>query len=161
MSVEYGGMGGDNPQDDMPVHVQIRTNHGIKWIPQRMLGAGKARVGPIRQRHYPQEVGWGLEQTQAANAHLGGGTYSMYEGNDMWESGGVYSAQQPYATARVQAAAQQDRGGYGYGKGGYSGGNGKYQGGKGGYKGKGKGEGKGEGKGYGTPGPGAYGGCFR
>ena len=101
-----------------------------------------------------------MEQAQAASAYHGGGAYATYEfegqGFKFWESGGVYSAQQPYATAHVQAAAQQDRGGYG--KGGYSGGKGKCQGGKGGYKGKGKGEGKG---GYGTPGSGAYGGCFR
>ena len=96
----------------------------------------------------------------------------MYEGDAVWESGGIYSAQQPYETAHVPV--HQDRGGYGYGKGGYAGGAGGkggyaggkgkyqgYQGGRGGHKGKGKAEGKGEGKGYGTPGSGTYGGCFR
>ena len=64
MAVEYGGMADERPHEE--VHVQIRTNHGIRWIPQRMLGAGKARVGPTQQRRYPQETGWGLEQPQAA-----------------------------------------------------------------------------------------------
>ena len=71
---------------------------------------------------------------QAASAYQGGGmyVYAMYEGHDFWDSQGVYSAQAPYATTRVPAAAQQapysQKGGYR--KGGYSSGKGKYQGGQ-------------------------------
>ena len=32
MAVEFGGMAGDSPPEEE--HVQIRTNHGIRWIPQ-------------------------------------------------------------------------------------------------------------------------------